>query len=122
MIDLKSIKTIAVVGASNNPQKIGYQVVGNLSQRGYKVFPVNLKEKEIRGLPAYSSLASISERPDLVDVIVPPEVALNIVKEALELEIKNIWLQPGTESEEILALLKSHPEINFVSQSCIMMN
>ncbi|KKQ80565.1 MAG: CoA-binding domain protein [Parcubacteria group bacterium GW2011_GWC2_38_7] len=122
MIDLREIKTIAVVGASNNSEKVGFQIVKNLKQRNYKVFPINLKEKEIQTLKVYPDLSSLPERPDLVDIVVPPPVTLEVVKEALNLDIKNIWIQPGAESEEVIRLLKQHPEVNVVSQSCIMMN
>lgn len=122
MIDLKSIKTIAVVGASNNPEKYGYKIVANLAQRGYQIFPINLKEKEIHGLKVYPNLLELPVVPDLVDIVVPPAVAIEVIKSAVALGVKNIWVQPGAESDEIENYLQHNSHINSVTRSCIMMN
>jgi len=122
MIDLKAIKSIAVVGASNNEAKTGYKIVVNLKSRGYKVYPINLKENEILGLKVYPNLAALPHKPDLVDIVVPPEIAVQIVHQAVDMKIDNIWLQPGAEFKELAQIIEKNPQINFVSQSCIMMN
>lgn len=122
MIDLSKIKTIAVVGASNNPEKYGNKIVKNLIGRGFEVYPVNLKESEIEGLKVFRALSEIPNKPDLVDLVVPAEVGLEVLKEAKQLGIENVWVQPGAESEGIEKFLVENPEINSVVQSCIMVN
>jgi uncharacterized protein len=121
MIDLSKIKTIAVVGASNNESKFGNKIVKNLMSRGFEVYPINPREKEIEGLKAFSSIKNLPAVPDLVDLVVRSEVGLGVVKEAIEIGVKNIWIQPGAESDEIVDLLNSHSEINSISLSCIML-
>ncbi len=122
MIDLSKIKTIAVVGASNNPAKYGNKIVKNLKGRGFGVFPINPKEVEIEGLKVYSSLSEVPERPNLAVFVVPAEIGINLVREAVKLGIENIWVQPGAESEEIERYLNEHTEVNSIIESCIMVN
>lgn len=122
MIDLSQIKTIAVVGASNNPDKYGNTIVKNLKGRGFEVFPINPKEIEIEGLQTYPSLSDLPESPNLVVLVVPATIGINVVKEAVGLGISNIWIQPGAESVEIEKFLLDNLEVNSVVQSCIMVN
>lgn len=79
-------ETIAVVGASQNPSKTGYQVVKNLTQLGYKgiVYPVNPNEKMIQGLICYPTLRSIPGRLDLVVITVPAEHVNAVIQEAAD--------------------------------------
>jgi uncharacterized protein len=122
MIDLSKINSIAVVGASNNPAKYGNRIVNNLKDRGFKVYPVNPKEKVIADLPVSASLTEISELPDLIDLVVPAEIGIKVIKEAVALGVKNIWVQPGAESSEIEEYLKGVPGINYVIRDCVMTN
>jgi len=62
----------------------------------------------------------LPEVPDMINVVVPAEIGFEIVKKAIELGVKNIWLQPGAESDEIVEYMKKYPEVNFVQQACIM--
>jgi len=121
-MNLKEIKKIVVVGASNNPEKTGYRIVQNLVARGFEVFPINLKEAYILGLPAYASVNMLPEKVDLIDIVIPSEQGIKVIQEALTLGYKRFWIQPGAESAEIIALLEKTPEIDYVANSCIMMN
>ena len=78
--------SIALVGASNNPSKAGYQILKNLAKNKYscKIFPVNPKEKEINGIPCYSSLKSIDDKVDLVIITTPASQVKAIINEAAE--------------------------------------
>jgi acyl-CoA synthetase (NDP forming) len=79
-------ETIAVVGASQNPSKTGYQVIRNLIKLGYPgtVYPVNPKEKVIQELKCYPDLSSIPEKLDLVVITVPAKNVNPIVQEAAD--------------------------------------
>lgn len=90
---------MAVVGATVNREKYGYKVYEVIRIKGYEVYPVNPKYEEIEGRKCFSSLADIPRTPDVVITIVPPEVTEKIVKQARELGIAMIWMQPGSESE-----------------------
>jgi acyl-CoA synthetase (NDP forming) len=81
-------ESIAVVGASSNPNKIGYAVLRNLLSFSGKVYPVNPNRKEILGLTVYPSLTSIPDKVDLLVVTVPAEIVPDIIDEAGKKDIK----------------------------------
>ncbi len=95
-------KKFAIVGASDNTEKFGYQIFKNLKNRGYEVYPVNPRLKELEGTRCYPSLADIPVKVDVVDFVVPPKVTETIVRECKELGLTRIWLQPGSESEAVI--------------------
>jgi len=76
---------IAVVGASRNPEKYGHQVYRDLKEAGYKVYPVNPNADKILGDKAYPSLESLPEKPDVVNIVVPPRVTEKIVEQCSRL-------------------------------------
>jgi hypothetical protein len=97
-IDKKN--TFAVVGASRDPKKYGYQVYEDLKNAGYKVYPVNPNAKEILGDKCYLSLETLPIKPNVVDVVVHPKVTKQTVESCKKLGITKIWMQPGSESEK----------------------
>ncbi|MGO0122124.1 CoA-binding protein [Desulfothermobacter acidiphilus] len=97
-------KRWAVVGVSRNPEKYGHRVYLQLKQLGYDVYAVNPNCSEIEGEPCFPSLSALPVVPQVINVVVPPEIAVQTVKEAIALGIKRIWLQPGSESDEALTL------------------
>ncbi len=97
------MKTIAILGASTDPRKYGNKAVRAFSQQGYRVYPVNPKEALVAGLPAYKSLSEVPERPQMISVYLPPPVVLKTLPEIAEKGCDELWLNPGTESEEVLA-------------------
>ncbi len=94
---LTSVKTIAMVGASNNPARPSYLVLKYLMGRGFRIFPINpgLAGKDILGAPAFATLADVPEPIDMVDIFRNSEAAGPIVDEALLLNPlpKVIWMQ-----------------------------
>jgi predicted CoA-binding protein len=114
-------KKFAVVGATDNPQKYGNQIVKNLKRRGYEVYPVNPKLKELEGLTCYPSLADISEKVDVVDFVVPPAATEEVLKQCRDLGLNLIWLQPGSESEKAIAYCNDNG-LQVVHDVCVMMN
>ncbi|HHW68527.1 MAG: uncharacterized protein PWP07_2380 [Epulopiscium sp.] len=111
-------KIWAVVGATTDQEKYGYKIYKALKEAGYTVYPISPKYDEIDGDKAYKSLKDLPQKPEVVDFVVNPKIGLGIVKECAELGIKNIWLQPGTVSEELLALAKEKG-INAV-EACVL--
>ena len=111
---------IALVGASNNRHKFGNRIYLDLRSKGYDVVPVNPKDKQIEGDQAYASIGMIEELPDIVNFVVPPPVAMKVAQEAVELEIKHLWFQPGSESNELETWLKGTNRIKYLVNSCIM--
>ena len=92
----------AVVGASQDRSKYGNKILRAYQQNQRNVYPVNPNADEIEGLKAYSDLASLPENVHGISIITPPDVTENIVGQAGKLGIKNIWMQPGAESESAI--------------------
>jgi len=114
-------KRFAIVGATDNPEKYGHQIFKNLKNRGYEVYPVNPKLKELEGTRCYASLANIPVKVDVVDFVVPPGVTEEILKECKELGLNSIWLQPGSESEAAIAFCRKN-SLKVVHDVCVMLN
>lgn len=70
---VKEAKTIAVVGASNDPEKYSHEVASYLMEQGYRIVPVNPTEEEVLGESAYETVDQIPEQVDVVEVFLPPE-------------------------------------------------
>jgi predicted CoA-binding protein len=97
------MKTVAIIGASNDRSKYGNKSVRAHLQNGYTVFPINPKETQIEGLPAFKSISDIPLRPERVSVYVPPPVLKKLLPEIAAKGCDELWLNPGTESDEVLA-------------------
>jgi len=126
---LEKYKVVAVVGASRSLEKDAGKVPAYLKEKGYEIIPVNPKADEILGVKAYPSLLDIPEdlakRIEVVDVFRPPQEAMEIVRQALELKKKYgrplvIWFQIGTATVEAVKEAKKHG-LEVVSGKCMMM-
>jgi predicted CoA-binding protein len=116
---LEKSNVFAVVGASRDQSKYGHQVYRDLRAAGYKVYPVNPNADEILGDKCYSSVESLPELPQVVDLVVPPKVTDQIVRVCKKLGIKKVWMQPGSESETALKFCKES-NIEVVHGVCVM--
>jgi hypothetical protein len=116
-LDKKNI--FAVVGASRDPQKYGYQVYKDLKNAGYEVYPVNPNADEILGDKCYPSLENLPKKPHAVDVVVPPKVTEQLVETCKKLGITKVWMQPCSESETAIKLCKENG-IDAVYGVCVM--
>ena len=99
MEEFLSHKVWAVIGVSNNTAKYGYKVYIQLKKAGYSVYAINPGLEIIDGDPCFPSLTALPTRPDAVSVVVPPKVTEQVIKDCIELGIKRVWLQPGSESK-----------------------
>ena len=99
---LEEVKTIAIVGASKNPNKFSYEVLRVLHETGYNVIPVNPKESRngIYGLKCYGSLSSIQRPVDMVDIFRNSEDAYEVTEEAIKIGAKVIWMQIGVRNDK----------------------
>ena len=104
---LRNIKNIAIVGASPNPDRDSFKVMKFLLDQGYKIFPVNPKEKDILGIRCYPSLTSIKERVDMVDMFRAKEFIFDLTKEAIEINTNVIWMQEGIIDEKSSSLARN---------------
>jgi predicted CoA-binding protein len=97
---VKEAETIAVVGASNDPEKYSNEVASYLKEQGYRVIPVNPTEEEVLGEHAYDTVDEIPEEVDVVDVFLPPEKTPEIAEDAVRAGAKVLWLQEAIENAE----------------------
>lgn len=95
---LKENKTIAIVGASDNPKRPSYDVARYLQSQGFKIIPVNPALKELFGEKSYPDLLSIPVPVDVVDIFRAPDAAPAIVEQAIAMKAKVVWMQPGAEN------------------------
>ena len=106
---LKSVKTIAMVGASPDKTKFSYGVLRVLHETGYDMIPVNPKPglKEIRGLEVFPNLKNINRPVDMVEVFRKSEDLFGIAEEAIEIGAKVLWGQIGVVNYEAARLAEN---------------
>jgi predicted CoA-binding protein len=97
------MKTVAIIGASSNREKWGNKAVRAFAQQGYTVYPVNPNEPEIEGLKTYASIKDVPVRPQKISVYVPPQRLVNLLPDIAARGCDELFLNPGTESAEVLA-------------------
>lgn len=109
----------AIVGASEDRSKFGNKIYRDMREAGYTVFAVNPKLDTVEGDPCYPSVKDLPEKPDVVDMVVPPQVGLKVVQDCLDAGITRIWFQPGSESEEAVRKAQDGG-MQVVHDACIM--
>jgi predicted CoA-binding protein len=116
---LKSSKTIAVVGISNNPMRPSNGVSEYMKRAGYQIIPVNPNETQVLGQKCYARLEDIPEKVDIVDVFRRPEFVPEIVESAIAIGAKTVWLQEGVIHEEAAERARA-AGLNVVMDRCIL--
>ena len=96
-------KTVAVIGASNNRGKFGNRAVRAYRQQGYTVIPINTHEREVEGLVAFRSVLDVPGPIDMASFYVPPEIGEQVIDEIAQKGIAEVWLNPGSESDALIA-------------------
>ena len=99
---LSRVRYIALVGASDRPDRPSYGVMGFLQDWGYRVLPVNpqITGEHVHGEYVWRELSQIGEPIDMVDIFRRPLAAGEAVDEAIEIGAKSVWLQLGVINEE----------------------
>ena len=116
---LRRAKSVAIVGASNNPARASYFVATYLlSSTAYDVYLVNPRETEILGQPVYASLADLPVVPDIVDVFRRHDDLPGVAQEAIDAGAQTLWLQLGSWNEDAAAIAES-AGLSVVMDRCI---
>ena len=115
---LETAKTIAIVGLSPDEKKPSNVVARYLMDKGYTIIPVNPQYQEILGKTSYKSLFDIPLKVDIVDIFMRADTLLPVVKEAVKIQPKCIWLQLGIINHEAKKLAEEHG-IAFVMDRCV---
>jgi predicted CoA-binding protein len=109
-----------VVGASSNPDKYGNKVLRCYLQHGKRAIPVNPNDSEIERIPCVASISDLPSDAQSISMITPPAITAKLVPLAIEKGIKNIWMQPGAEHPEAVALCQEQG-INVIADgSCVL--
>ena len=98
-----SQKVVAVIGASSDRRKFGNRALRAFRQQGYTVVPINPHEPEVEGLKAYASVLDVPRTIDMASFYVPPEVGERVIDEVARKGIAEVWLNPGAESDTLIA-------------------
>src|SRR5512139_1395524 len=109
-----------VVGASPHRHKYGNKVLRCYQQNGRRAIPVNPNEQEVEGAACVASVLDLAEDVRSISVITPPPVTERVVEEAIRKGIRNVWMQPGAESERAVAACRA-AGINVIADgSCVL--
>ena len=96
-------KIVAVIGASRDRRKFGNRAVRAFCRQGYTVVPINPHETVVEGLKTYGSVLDVPGPIDMATMYVPPEVGERIIDEIARKQIPEVWLNPGSESDALVA-------------------
>ena len=110
---------ITLSGVSSDKEKYGHKIFRDLINSNYDVVGVNPKGGTILEQEIYSSLEEVPRKTQLLIVVVPPKIGIQVVREAKKLGIENVWLQPGAQSDEIVQYAKAN-NINLIYNRCFM--
>jgi predicted CoA-binding protein len=100
-------KIVAVIGASNDRRKFGNRAVRAFQQQGDTVIPINPNEVTVEGLKAYASVLDVPGPIDMATFYVPPEIGERVIEDVARKQIPEVWLNPGSESDALIAQAKA---------------
>jgi len=118
--EFTSQKTVALVGASRSGKGFGHVLLKELVKKGARVYPVHPEATEIAGMRCSPNLAGLPEEVGGVVVVVPPEQAVGVVRDAIAARIPRVWLQQGAESAEAVSLAEQ-AGVKVVAGHCLLM-
>jgi len=95
--------TVAVIGASNTPEKFGNKAVRAYLRRGWTVYPVTPNEKEVEGLKTYASITDIPGPVERATLYLPARVGIGVLDDIKAKGVQELYVNPGAESDELLA-------------------
>ncbi len=93
--------TIAIIGASGQRRKFGNKAVRAFLEAGFTVYPVNPHEQAIEGVKAYADLGHVPQPVEIVSLYVPPAVGQTLIEDIVAAHPKEVYLNPGAESEKL---------------------
>ena len=113
------MKTVAVVGASNDRRKFGNKAFRAFQAQGFTVVPINPREASVEGVPTYASVTDYPGPIDMATVYVPPDVGLSLQDGFEAKGIGVLWINPGAESDELMDAARRR-KLNVIEACSIM--
>ncbi len=110
---------IAIVGATDSPGKYGGKIYRDLKSKGFRVVAINPGRDTVDGDPAFGSLADLAERPDIVNIVIPPAATLKLLDEVAEIPDVAVWIQPGA-ADAAVRLRVAELDLLALIDACIM--
>lgn len=112
---------IAIIGASKDRTKYWNIILRDLNKKWHEVFPVNPKEEEIEWLKCFNSLKELPESVEVLNIVTPPKVTLEVLKNANSLWFKNVRCQPWSSDDEVKKYLITN-DFEYIIDACIMIS
>ncbi|HSR69176.1 MAG TPA: CoA-binding protein, partial [Acidobacteriota bacterium] len=89
---------------SEDSRKYGHIILNDLRRAGYQVYPVNKKGGEMDGMKVFESVSELPKEVEVIDFVIPASQGKKVARQCAEAGFKNVWLQPGAESDELVEL------------------
>ena len=112
-------KVVAVVGASSDRSKFGNKALRAFKAEGYTVLAINPNEREVEGMKTFPTVLDVPQPIDMATVYVPPEIGITLLEGFEKKKIGEIWVNPGAESDELLAEAKRR-KLNVIAACSIV--
>jgi acetyl coenzyme A synthetase (ADP forming)-like protein len=123
-------QSVAIVGASRQKGKVGYEILTNMIAAGYKgkIFPINPNTDSIEGLPCYPDLASIGQVPELVIIIVPAKIVPGVLQQCARVKVKSVVIitagfkevgKEGKQLEDQVIQIAKQAGIRIIGPNCL---
>jgi predicted CoA-binding protein len=119
LLESKDTTRIALVGASNNPRKYGHIILNDLVQKGFTILPVNPNASDVAGLDAHARVADLEDPVHIVNFVVPPDVARDVLDGLDEKRFHVVWFQPGAFDRDLVKAAEARFRY-VVAGDCIM--
>jgi predicted CoA-binding protein len=100
-------KVVAIIGASKDRQKFGNRALRAYVSEGHTVIPINPHEEQVEGLKTYRSVADVPGPIDMALFYVPPHIGEQVIADVAAKQIPEVWLNPGAESDALIAKARS---------------
>lgn len=117
-----NLRLWAVVGVSQDRHKFGNIIFRDLLHAGYDVYGVHPSGEPVEGHTIYPTLASLPVRPEVVNLVVPPQITEQIVRECHDLGLARVWMQPGAASVRAINFCQEHDIRVIAGGPCAMVH
>ncbi len=113
-------KHIAIAGVSGKPQKFGNAIFKELQKKNYQLYPIHREMATFEGVKCYPDVHSLPPEVTALVICTQPEQSVDLMKEAIEKNIRHVWLQQGAQNDESVKLAEEN-NLNLIQKECVLM-